>query len=185
MELSPWEGISCPATQEFLIILWNLKVHYCVHKSPLLVPILSQMIPVHTTSSDVWNVFNSLHLYACLHVIYTFVPIWVCRPPNLPQIDLQGGILFFGWFTVLVVNNVFWFLVCGTIWLSYHMTFHWVLSFLALSPHSECCPYATCKMVWNLPVYIFFFNLHSGGWNQGPLDTGHLMAYCVSPGWLW
>jgi hypothetical protein len=52
MELSlSSEAISRSATQEGPKILWNRMVYYRVHQSPQLVPILSQIYPVHSTTS--------------------------------------------------------------------------------------------------------------------------------------
>lgn len=48
MEKSPfWDIRISPASQEILCILWNQKIHYCVHKSPTIGLVLSQMNPVH------------------------------------------------------------------------------------------------------------------------------------------
>jgi hypothetical protein len=52
MELSPFrEAASYAAIQEFHKMLWNPKFHYFIHESRPLVPVVSQIDPVHTIPS--------------------------------------------------------------------------------------------------------------------------------------
>jgi hypothetical protein len=63
MELRPsCEAASCAAIQELPSILWNPKVHYRVHKSPPMVPILSQIDRIHNIQSYLSKIhFNIAH----------------------------------------------------------------------------------------------------------------------------
>jgi hypothetical protein len=84
MKWSPWEAPSVSACQEISHILWNLHIHYHVHKSPPFDPILSQIDTAYTPSLLRSSLKLPSHL--CLDLFKCFLIIKPTRCTNFSNL---------------------------------------------------------------------------------------------------
>jgi hypothetical protein len=118
VELRPSREATVSAATQELFSIWNLKAHYCVHKSPPLDSVISRINPVYITPSYLSKIqFNIIHPPSSLSSSWylsssTFL---VKCPPYLILLDL----------TMLIIR----------IWQRVH-----VMKLLIMQPSPTSCP---------------------------------------------
>jgi hypothetical protein len=81
LERNPWEANRFSVSQEIPGILWNSKVHYCIHKCPSPVPILSQLDTVHNLHLISWRSILILSSHLRLGIPSGFFPSGLHQHP--------------------------------------------------------------------------------------------------------
>jgi len=89
----PWEANSRSASQEIPRLWRNPKVHYRIYKSPPLIPILSQVYPVHTfpptSLSSILSLSSHLRLGLPSGLFFSWFPTTFCMRFSQPPCVLH------------------------------------------------------------------------------------------------
>jgi hypothetical protein len=78
----PREAASCPANQEIYLTLCKQKFHYRIHNNPPMVPILSQMDPVHSLPSYLLRSVLVLSSHSSLSLVSSVIASFKIFQPN-------------------------------------------------------------------------------------------------------
>ena len=112
MEHSPsWEAKRSSDCQEIPCILWNPKVHYCIHKYLPPLPVLRQYNTIHPSPSHFLMIhFNSIIPYTPRSSKWTLSirsshqnPVWTCLVPHMCHMLCPSHA---SWFDHLI--NIWW-----------------------------------------------------------------------------
>jgi len=100
MEQNPWKANGHTASHKIFCLLWNLKVYYCLHNRPPLVPILNCMNPddiltpyfCKTNFNIILLGFPNCLFTSCFptKILYTFLTSYIPSYPtysHLPWFD--------------------------------------------------------------------------------------------------
>jgi len=90
----PWEANCCWSSQEILCPLQNLKLHYHIHKSFPLVPVLSHLNPHHAFPPHFpmihSSIFSSVPRFSISHLFHVCYMHHPSHPPYLITLIMFG-----------------------------------------------------------------------------------------------
>jgi len=165
MEQSPsWEADRFSASQETPSILWNLKFHYQIYKSPQTVPILIQINAAHASQSHFWSSILIVSFPLCLGLPSGLFPPGLHTKSNmhlscLPCMPYIQSISF----NILLPK----YLVSTD-----HKAHHYLVLFTPLIATESI--WSHCYWTMFQPLIVIIGEIHT----EKPEEMSHLLQFC-------